>query len=246
MRWAVLPGVLVLAACGFGGRTIAVLGPDGKAMNGAVVLSVRPDSGTYDAWESTGGGVARIPGKAIHDNSRLIVYAPGCRMLDIAMPRKSGEVRLEPGIPVRFVLAEGYDLPPAWLTLEATFETIERPHRLPEEFDFGLVRAVAPAGVLQLEEMDRTGVDCFFDPDSKAADVLFPCPGRWNLRLRIMKYEVKTSPGGRETTGSGTTLHEDADMEITVEDGEDLQTIVLSPDPKIYRRTVERIVREKD
>jgi hypothetical protein len=239
-----IAGTLALAACGPGERRFTVLDPDGRAIEGARVLAVRPGQAWHDADAATMGNevVARVPGDELHEDTRLVVIATGHRTRIVEVPEDDAEIRLARGIPVRLTLADGCEFPPSPLNLVVEFEPLDPPKDLPPTLKGFFADAVLLTENLALPDNYKTTSECWFDPATKTADLLFPLPGRWKVRVRIMRYRLQPSqPGTRITHGAGRALTDDAVPPITIEDGVEYQVIPLAPDPEEFRDAVERV-----
>jgi hypothetical protein len=233
---------LLLAACG-GGRDVTVIGPDGEPVKGAIVVVNRPGASKHDVWDKPrgkGGSVA-IPSGAIHEDSRLVVYAPGCRLVDREMPAGDVTIRLERGIPVRVLLEEGCVIPDPNLTLTVKFDLVERPAGLGRDFAFGLNRCVVEEGYLEMDEFDRREGACRFSASKRTVTLCFPHPGRWRPAVTIMRFEEEIEGSMRTESGSGHGLREGSVPEVFVEDRADIQEVTLFPERHEYQRVLERM-----
>ena len=244
LRRSTLVALLMVAACGPADRKITVLDPDGRAIEGARILAVRPGEAWHDADAATMGNevVARVPADELFQDSRLVVIATGHRTRIVEVPERDAEIRLARGIPVRLTLSDECEFPPSPLNLVVEFEPLDPPKGLPPTLKGFLGDAVLLTENLALPDNYKTTSECWFDPATKTADLLFPLPGRWKVRVRIMRYRLQPrQPGTRITHGIGRALTDDAVPPISIEDGHPFQVVPIAPDPVEYRAAVERV-----
>jgi hypothetical protein len=185
------------------------------------------------------GGPVRIPADAIHADSRLVVYAPGCRLVDRPVPRDDVEITLERGIPVRVLLEEGLDLPDPDLTISVEFDALDRPASLGKDPNHAFRECVVPADYHELSDFDRRRDRGRFSPSVRTLELLFPYPGRWRPEISIIRFRTKAASGSE--SGSGQILREGSTPAITVEAGLEAQEATLAPDREEFRRVLEDV-----
>lgn len=234
---------VLFAACGDGARSVTVIGPDGEEIRGAILVAIRPGAKKHDGWFKTYGkdGPAMVPREAVYVDSRLIVYAPGCRLVDREMPGDDVRIHLEKGIPVRVHLEEGCILPDPNLTLKVEFELVERPAGLGGDFAFGIAQCVTPENFHDLDFMDRRKGSGRFLPSQRTVTLLFPHPGTWEPRVTIMRYETEVKGSLRTESGSGSGLRDGSVPSVVVLDQANIQEVTLFPERHEYQRVLERV-----
>lgn len=244
-RWGVLlPLAALLAACGSGGTDVFVFGPDGKPLvSWAIVVAIRPGATTHDARSRLMGssGPVRIPADAIHPDSRLVVYAPGCRLVDRPMPRDEVAITLERGIPVRVLLEEGLALPDPDLTISVEFDALDLPAVIDRDPSHWFRECVVPADYHELSDFDRRRDRGRFSPSVRTLELLFPYAGRWRPEISIIRFRTKTRGDSGSESGSGRVLQEGSTPAIMVEPGLEAQEATLAPDREEFRRVLEDV-----
>lgn len=232
----------LLAACGAGGTNVYVYGPDGQPLvSWAIVVAIRPGATTHAARSRLAGssGPVRIPADAIHPDSRLIIYAPGCRLVDRPMPRGDVEITLERGIPVRVLLEEGLELPRPDLTISVRFDALDRPAGLGRNPLHDFRECVVPSDYHELSDFDRRRDRGRFSSSVRTLELLFPFPGRWQPEIAIMRFRTNAAQGSE--SGSGLTLKDGSTPPIDVEAGLEAQESTLAPDREEFRQVVEEV-----
>jgi hypothetical protein len=201
-----------------------------------------PGDVRHDAWLAARAPEPTVvPGAAIREDSRLIVYSAGCRFVDVPMPPGDAEIRLERGIPVRFELDGALEIPSWPFRVVLEFEALRRPSGLAEDFAYGLNHAVAPIAYHEDEaDANREG-NIWIDRRTRSATALFPFPGRWRVQVTIEHVDEMDVRGLRARSTKETGLRDEAEPVIEVEDRDDVQTIALSPEAEEYARVLARV-----